>query len=715
MELFAITCTTCKSRLKVRDQAAIGQILACPKCGGMVMIKPPPAWDEAGEQKSDLPTATELSGQPATRFDQTLDSSAFDGVDELLSDAPPKVQSPPAATPSSTPTPPASAPAPPASATPASAKPSATPPHTAAVPPPLKAAAASVEPSAGKVRISVTTAASDAAPLGPPPPAESQQDAPALPTSNAAGVSRGRYWLFMAGSVAVGIMLAFAAVTVAIRVLRGPQGAIRSTRASTAAPPGPNIVRNTVPANAEPSSEQPSIARLPTEAPPSAASPDSAKSDSPSPASIAIPDRDPLGFVKDAVPAAAPPVTSQPLARFDRLIGGTSDDPLANSTVRAPELSPVVKPDTTPARPLAPRPPPREIDLAKRLSDRLPSIETAGTPLADFVELLSDMSTIPITLDVPFAPATAESPVALRLTDTTVGAALQEALASLRLEYVLSDDQLVVRRPEPAAFVSISHTVKDLTGGEEQPMAELAELLKAVVEPGTWEADEGSGEITVEAAKGSLGIKHRRVVQLQVFIALEKLRTARTPPLPHVLKLDPALFQLETRSRQAQSRLEKPLSLNFSQPTRLVTILERLGEAAGVRILVDWHDIASAGWNPAAEAKLLVSNQPLSAALDTLLNPLDLTWRIIDGQTIQVVTPARLVSQAELELYKIDNYSDALLAKVRSALGEAIFSEAGGTCEIRYEPASKCLLAWLPQPKQRELESLLSLLYKLQR
>src|SRR6476660_1319586 len=96
MELFAITCTTCKSRLKVRDPAAVGQILACPKCGGMVMVKPPPAYVDAGDQKSDVPTATEVEG-PALGLDQTFDSGAFDAVDELLSDAPPKIPSPAAA------------------------------------------------------------------------------------------------------------------------------------------------------------------------------------------------------------------------------------------------------------------------------------------------------------------------------------------------------------------------------------------------------------------------------------------------------------------------------------------------------------------------------------------------------------------------------------------------------------------------------------------
>src|SRR5438270_4636666 len=100
MDLFAITCTTSKSRLRVRDPAAVGQILACPKCGGMVMVKPPPAWQEAGEQKSDLPTAADVEG-PRMRFDQTANGSAFDVLEELLSDAPPKIPSPATTAPTS--------------------------------------------------------------------------------------------------------------------------------------------------------------------------------------------------------------------------------------------------------------------------------------------------------------------------------------------------------------------------------------------------------------------------------------------------------------------------------------------------------------------------------------------------------------------------------------------------------------------------------------
>jgi hypothetical protein len=417
---------------------------------------------------------------------------------------------------------------------------------------------------------------------------------------------------------------------------------------------------------------------------------------------------DPVGLVAAAPqpppPADAVPATA-PLARFDRLLSDGAD-PI---TPAAPPPAETTAPPET-ARPLAPRPPPLEIDVARRLADPIASIETAGTPLADFVQLMSDMSTIPITLDLPLAPATAESPVALRLTNATVGSALKDALARLRLEYAVVDDQLLVRRPEPTPFAALSHPVKDLVGDAEQA-ARLVDLVKAVVEPAAWEG-EGAGSLVLDAAKSSLVITHRRAVQFEVLTAVEKLRAAHQPPLPHVLKFQHDLFQVASRFAQAEAALKRPISLNYSQPTRLLTILDRLAETGGVRIVVDWRDVAVAGWNPAAEARLLVANQPLSAALDAVLDPLDLTWRVIDSRTIQVVTPARLNDHHEFELYPVKDAAagssdDALVHRARAALGESLFRDFGGAGELRFDPASRCLLAWLPQPKQRELESLL--------
>ncbi len=52
MTLFKISCDTCQTSLNVRQESAIGQILACPKCGSMVQVAPPPDW-ESSEQTKD--------------------------------------------------------------------------------------------------------------------------------------------------------------------------------------------------------------------------------------------------------------------------------------------------------------------------------------------------------------------------------------------------------------------------------------------------------------------------------------------------------------------------------------------------------------------------------------------------------------------------------------------------------------------------------------
>ena len=203
-----------------------------------------------------------------------------------------------------------------------------------------------------------------------------------------------------------------------------------------------------------------------------------------------------------------------------------------------------------------------------------------------------------------------------------MGGALKAALTNLRLEYVVVDDQLVVRRQEPAKPSAFTQSVNDLTGGDTDRLTELAVMLKAVVAPAEWEAD-GGGTLVADASKSSLVITHRRAVQFEVLMARGTAGRA-SAAAGACAEARSCLFKPQTRSSLAKAALARPISLNYSQPTRLVTILERLGEAAKVRIVVDWVDVARAGWNPAADAKLLVANQPLSAALNALLEPLDL-------------------------------------------------------------------------------------------
>jgi hypothetical protein len=211
----------------------------------------------------------------------------------------------------------------------------------------------------------------------------------------------------------------------------------------------------------------------------------------------------------------------------------------------------------------------------------------------------------------------------------------------------------------------------------------------------------------------SLDIRQTSAAHAQIIVLTEKLRTARglaRSPSP----LDPAIFALASRSQQAQGKLATPITLSFNQPTPIMRILKLLEEAGGVRIVVDWRDLAAAGWNPDGETTLSIETQPLSSALTALLGPMDLAWRVVDGQTLQVLRPETLASRCELELYKVadllknDPAGESLVALVRQALGEDAFQDAGGPGELRCDAAGGCLIASLPQPQQQQLEALLA-------
>jgi hypothetical protein len=56
--LFKISCDTCQTNLNVRQKSAIGQILACPKCGSMVQVQPPEGWVDSSPSHREEPKKT---------------------------------------------------------------------------------------------------------------------------------------------------------------------------------------------------------------------------------------------------------------------------------------------------------------------------------------------------------------------------------------------------------------------------------------------------------------------------------------------------------------------------------------------------------------------------------------------------------------------------------------------------------------------------------
>lgn len=356
------------------------------------------------------------------------------------------------------------------------------------------------------------------------------------------------------------------------------------------------------------------------------------------------------------------------------------------------------------------RPAPLDIDVAARLAEPIVAISLDETPLENLLRFATRFSTVPITLDTDALERrqiSYRTPVTLKQNDTTLDQVLRAALEPLGLTVTVGDSQLRITAAETTAG-RWTHPVDDLIGAEGTDAQTLSRWIQELVLPGTWGSGEGSGAVRIDGT--TLTVNHTPAAQFGVLELLEKLRSARG--LSSRAEQESPTFGLPTRTQRASEKLAERFLVNFVRPTPLTRILERMGNDSGTRILIDWQALLQAGWTPETELRFSSDNRPLRVALHSLLRPLDLAYRVVDAETLEVTTQEALRRRAELELYRVDDLlaedADAakLMERIRTTLGADLFSPQGSGA-LQFDPASRCLLVRLSQPRQLEVHELL--------
>jgi hypothetical protein len=391
-------------------------------------------------------------------------------------------------------------------------------------------------------------------------------------------------------------------------------------------------------------------------------------------------------------PLPGPPPKSQP-ARIER--------PEAKQSAQA-EPEP-------PARPADKIP---QVDVQARLNDKLPGIEFRDVPLADFVALVSQLTTLPITLDADAMldiGVHADAKLTVAKSDATVGEIIETALAPHMLTMLDVQNQVLVTTFERGQqeLRPLTHDVSDF-GREEQ--ADLAALVCEFVDSSSWTVSGGQGSIRVE--EGSLAIKQTPSTARRVLLLLDKVRLARgkSPRDPRSAES----LDLRTRYAQAKQRLAKPVTANFRDPAPLAAILNHLQQPSGARILLDGLGLASAGRWSDSEASVVASEQPLDEALKDLLRPLGLAYRIIDERTLLVTSRREAESRLDLELYPVgdlltgEQTSARLIERLRKELPGRTWNDVGGAGALHFDVPSSHLLVLQNQAAQRRIELLLA-------
>ena len=407
-----------------------------------------------------------------------------------------------------------------------------------------------------------------------------------------------------------------------------------------------------------------------------------------------------------------PGALSETLKAFAPFIDPNVDpappEPMNAAEQDVPQLDPQT---VTTQQPSVPRPEPRAVDVPARLQDKIAEVEFADVPLKHFLRFVMNFSTIPVSVDpdaLALVRATPHSKINVRKADATIDQLLAAALGPLQLTHLAVDQQLVVTRPPLAdgGLRTHSHGVSDLVGNDPQSLTQLADLIVELVEPSSWEAAGGPGVIREELP--SLVIQQRETILFRAIVFCDRLRAARG--LPPQSKFDPELFSLEPRLARAAPRLAKPVTLNFPQPASFARILDRLSDEGGVEILVDWQALVQLGWTPDTETTVTANQRPLGEVLTEMLQPMDLTYRVIDAASVQVTTPAAAEARWDIEFYPVPKSPaagqtpDALVTQVRNELTGGNPGALVGA--LHFDAPSRHLIAALPQSQQRKLAAL---------
>jgi hypothetical protein len=663
MELFRIRCVTCGARLSVRNEAVVGQILSCPRCQSMVHVVAPQASGTSGTSGAPPAEPAEPPVEPAADRSATTASEAL------------------------------------ATSQPAAAE--------------FAQEELSEERAASESRVPSGT--------GDELPVEEVFEPDY------------RLWAWgvtgaIIGSTVVSAVLLMRGGVAPVAATDPTASASQSVAAATVSPPSsplpePDPVPTADPPEAsptgpfnsdvpEPTSTSPELPPLPEEfdsssqsqafvssAPPAELAPpplppaetigsapsvlpESAQSlppepDEPAPATLRIDplDVDPEGMAlgdlfrpRDALPsweqveAESDPQEAAQSEADDE--GATSDEdlistPLANATVRQdPSGTP---PDVPP-------------DVAAQLERELAGLQAHELPLNRFLELATSLSGIPVSVDpwelrlAAVAPARA---ISVDLERSTVESILQQTLRPLRLEAKVEGPQVVVRRPGLEGVREIAYPVADLIS-EDFPAEAVADWIRELIAPDTWSAVTG-GKIQVDGNR--LRISQQQRIQYEILFFLERLRVARG--LPPKSRYPVERLPLEAPDIELMDLLASRTTFTFSEYTPLSEVVRFWEDQSGLAILVDWPSLQSVGLWPQSQIACRALDKPWSEALDEILAPLDLSWRVVDSHTLQIASSTRHLATTTIAWYHLPEPPTDPVAGWRARIEQLVAATPG--------------------------------------
>lgn len=364
--------------------------------------------------------------------------------------------------------------------------------------------------------------------------------------------------------------------------------------------------------------------------------------------------------------------------------------------------------------------PARNLDVAARLKLRISSIEFPESPSAS-VRLLAEFSGVPIEFDLEgilLLRSSLNRKLDLKLENVDVETALTKLAEMLKWRVDPRDDRVVIESVDaPGAVVEERFDASDLLGVvapirvlvDESPSeattmtnAALCEYLSSFLTDS--ESEDSSHLAPLRCEDSQVMVTRDGIARKRVEILLSQLRAVKR--LSQDAQLAPELVVPETLGWQT---LSQRTNFNLLKPTSLQSALAILESKFDVDLLWDDATLNAAGIGRDSKTLARIESESLDQILFDLLEPLKLTYIILDEKLLLVTSQERANQYRTVEIHNFADpdaeVSEKEIYRLTTEMLDSVAHESWNESDsvIWLDLESKCWIVRQTQPIQREI------------
>ena len=329
------------------------------------------------------------------------------------------------------------------------------------------------------------------------------------------------------------------------------------------------------------------------------------------------------------------------------------------------------------------------LDVAKKLEEEIAGVEIQERPLAEILELWSQLSGIGIEMRWSEVAAVNVEPselVSVRLGRTNYQDLLTAILSPLGLDFVALDKSLVRISPSEAKVNELlpkSWKVTDLVT-DKSPIAEVERILREL-NPGLENAYKFVGD-EIQWASDAKAFQKFAVLE-----TLEHLRVMRGIPIASAYK--PALFERGWPDPSNESATKVVLKPPAVKNAPVIQTLSQAARESDATISVDWFGAWEHGLTPFTEDTFLPRGRSLSGLAEAVAFKygLDVAW--LSSNHAVLTTLPRLNHMEIMVHFELSDQRDIESLKRRLSRFSTLSAQDLPSIRFAIDPQSDMLLA----------------------